>query len=101
MFVCVVVVIMISSSCIIGGGLNLRGRVRTFFGLLTNRVVSFRRRRQGQGAQITEPLLLAPPEPPDFVRDLVLGVPNLVFDDVLLVWREFPGAVILVIVRYH
>lgn len=101
MFVCVVVVIMISSSCIIGGGLNLRGCVRTFFGLLTNRVVSFRRRRQGQGTQITEPLLLAPPEPPDFVRDLVLGVPNLVFDDVLLVWREFPGAVILVIVRYH
>lgn len=72
-----------------------------FFGLLTNRVVSFRRRRQGQGAQVTEPLLLAAPEPPDLVRDLILRVADLVFDDVLLVWREFPGAVILVIVRYH
>lgn len=99
-FVGVVVVIMIiSSSCIIDGGLNLRGSVRTFFGLLTNRVVSFRRHRQGQGAQVTEPLLLAAPEPPDFVRDLVLGVPDLVLDNVLLVWREFPGSVILVIAR--
>lgn len=35
------VVIMISSSGIIDGGLNLRGGVRTCFGLLTNGVVNF------------------------------------------------------------
>lgn len=100
MFVCVVVVIMISSSGIIGGGLNLRGGVRTFFGLLTNRVVNFHGRRQRQGAEIAEPLLLAAPKSPDLVCDLVLGVADLVFDDVLLLWREFPRAVILVIIRY-
>lgn len=96
----VVVVFMISSSGIIGGGLNLRGGVRTFFGLLTSGVVNFRGRGQGQDAQVAEPLLLAAPELPDLVRDLVLGVADLVFDDILLLWRKFPGAVILVMIWF-
>lgn len=37
----VLVVVMISSSDGIVGGLILRGGVRTFFGLLTNRHVNF------------------------------------------------------------
>lgn len=96
----VVVVFMISSSGIIGVGLNLRGGVRTFFGLLTNGVVNFRGRTHGDDAQVAEPLLLAAPELPDLVRDLVLGVADLVFDDILLLRREFPGAVILIVIWY-
>lgn len=97
-FVCVVVVI--SSSGIIGGGLNLRVVVRMFFGLLTDRVVNLHWRRPGQGAQLNEPLLLAAPELPDLVRDLVLDIANLILDDVLLLRREFPGAVILATTRH-
>lgn len=88
---------MISSSCIIGGGFILRSEVRTFFGLLTNRGVNFWRRRRGQGAQFRESLLLAALELPDFFGDLILGVADLVFDGIFLLFRELPGAVILII----
>lgn len=94
-----VLVVMISSSDGIVGGLILRGGVRTFFGLLTNRVVSFCWRRRVQGAQVTEPLLLTAPELPDLVRNLVLGVADLFSDNILLLLREFPGAVVLVVVQ--
>lgn len=92
---CVGVMIMISSSGNISGGLILRSVVRTFFGLLTNRRINFWWARQGKSAQVPESLLLAALELPDFVRNVILCVADLVLDDVLLLLREFPGAVVL------